>query len=77
MREQSAIAQRGTQRTWVASGGLLFNGGSDFPVLMAIQAHVVAPGETVAFEFFRRQRGAGHQGKLNIGGSYFAKSRPL
>ena len=41
-------------------GGLLFDRSSDFPVLMAVEHHVIAAGEPVAFEF-RRQRGAGHQ----------------
>ena len=70
MREQSAVAQRGAHRAGIASGGLLLDRSSDFPVLMAVERHVIAAGEAVAFEF-RRQSGAGHRGK-NIGGSYFA-----
>jgi len=74
--EQSAIAQGGAQRTGMAPGGLLFEGSSDFPVLSAVKRHVPAAGEPVAFEF-RRQRGAGHRGKIEYWGSYFAKVNVL
>jgi len=60
MREQSAVAQGGAHRAGIASGGLLLDCSSDFSVLVAIEHHVIAAGEPVAFEF-RRQRGAGHQ----------------
>ena len=76
MREQSAVAQGGAHRAGIASGGLLLDRSSDFPILSAVERNVKAAGEAVALEF-RRQRSAGHRGKIEYWGKLLRETNVL